>query len=189
MSRSAMASDRAAVPVSAAGSRPYLIPVFAVVFAVLWVDGHGIHLAANSISRMLADARGGAADSLTYFYDEVLGHYLWHTGVVGLSVLLVARERPAGAGVAKGAARGALWASGAVYGLTFFLIAVEGQTTPLGVPTAVLFTLYGLSQGRRLARRPLLSFFLAGYLVATLLFAGWWAYWGSLPELSEVGLL
>ncbi len=41
----------------------------------------------------------------------------------------------------------------------------------------------------RLRRQPLLSFFVFAHLFAMLLFALWGAYWGGLPEFSQVGLI
>jgi len=67
---------------------------------------------------------------------------------------------------------------------------VEGQTAPLGVPFAVLVSLFGLARDRpRPRRQPLLSFFVFAHLFAALLFAVWGAYWGGLPEFSQVGLI
>ena len=53
-----------------------------LVLAVLWADGHGMHLAANSIGHLLKDLAGSDVYTLTDFYDEVLSHYLWHFAVV-----------------------------------------------------------------------------------------------------------
>lgn len=159
-----------------------------LVLSALWVDGHGIKLAANSIGHLLDEAGGGDAGRLTYFYDEVLGHYIWHIGLMALSLLLVSVEwrslvRAAGSLLPIGI-------GGLLYGLAFFLIVVEGQTTPVGVPFAVIFSAAGLAWGRRQLRsHPLLAFFLATYLVATLLFAAWGIYWGGFPEFSQVGII
>ena len=56
-----------------------------MVLAALWVEGQGIHLAANSIGHLLSEMTSSDAYILTYFYDETLGHVLWHSGVMGLS--------------------------------------------------------------------------------------------------------
>ncbi len=159
-----------------------------LALSVLWIDGHGMKLAANSIGRLLDETTGGPAGQLTYFYDEVLGHYIWHVGLMGLSVLLVLAEwhNPVGA---PGSLL-SLGIAGFIYGFAFFLIVVEGQTAPLGVPFAALFLLLGLARGRKqLNAHPLLTFFLISCLVATLLFAIWGLYWGGLPEFSEVGII
>ena len=149
------------------------VAILFLVLGVLWVDGHGIHLAANSISHLPEDLQDSQARVLTYFYDEVLGHYLRDFAVMGFSVLVVACEwqRPP-------SARFSPWVpviAGVLHGLTYFLIVIEGQTTLIGIPFAALFFLSGLFLGKnRIRQQPALAFFLIAYLVASLLFAGWW---------------
>lgn len=160
-----------------------------LVLAAFWVMGQGMHLAANSIGHLLAGLEGADVYKLTTFYDEVLSHYLWHFGVVALSVLLLYRQsrRPFG-GERRGLALGII--AGILHGFAFFLIVNEGATLPMGFPFAVLATLFGLVRGRnRLREEPLLLFLTVAYLVATLFFVGWGIYWGGWPEFSEVGLI
>src|SRR5918995_4743293 len=45
--------------------------VLGLVAAVLYVDAHGIHLAANSIA---GEVTGGSAGRLAYFWDERFSH-------------------------------------------------------------------------------------------------------------------
>jgi hypothetical protein len=167
-----------------------------MVLAALWVLGHGMHLAANSIDNLIeglartqqVDVTGTGIYTLTYFLDEHLSHYTWHAGVLGLAALLIYREYRRPAGIAT-----IWWATilgGLVYGFTYFCIVLEGQTVPLGLPFALAITLLGLVWGRhKLAQRPLLAFFLVACLVAVLLFAGWGLYWGGFPQFTEAGLL
>ena len=160
-----------------------------VVLAALWVEGQAMHLAANSIGHLLEDMKRSDAYHLTAFYDEVLSHYLWHFGIVGLSALLIWRqwhnpfhEKRAGIWL--------LILAGVIHGFTFFLIVIEAGTAPLGVSFAVLVTSLGWILGRkRLRQQPLLTFFLVGYSVATAFFIGWAIYWGGLPEFSQVGII
>ena len=63
-----------------------------MLFVGLWVEGQGMHLSANSIGNLLKDMPEGDVYILTHFYDEVLSHYLWHLGFVGLSGLLLIRQ-------------------------------------------------------------------------------------------------
>jgi hypothetical protein len=166
-----------------------------LVLAALWVEGHGMHLAANSISNLmvrLSDSglftlQGNDIFDLTYSYDEHLGHYLWHAGVLGLAALLMVREwrRPAG--------ETTIWWStvvgGVIYGFTLCLITLEGRTLWLGLPFCLAVTLFGLVWGRRrLGQQPLLAFFLVSCGLATLLYVGWGLYWGGWPPPCEVGL-
>ncbi len=160
-----------------------------LVLAAFWVEGQGMHLSANSIEHLLREAKGSDAYNLAHFYDEVLSHYLWHLGVVGLSILLIFRQwqNP------FTEERASLWLeslAGVIHGFTFFAIIIEAGMAPLGVPFAVLVTLFGLVWGRsKLRQQPLTAFFFVTYLVATILFIGWGLYWGGLPEFSEVGII
>ncbi len=166
-----------------------------VVLAAIWVEGQGMHLAANSINNLIGvlsqsgqiDVTGSDIFNLTYFYDELLGHYVWHIGVLGLAALLIYREWRQPAGVPT-----TWWATilaGIVYGSTLFVITNEGQTVPIGLPFALLVTLYGLLWGRKkLGQKPLLAFFTVSCLLASLLYIGWGLYWGGFPEFGEVGI-
>lgn len=167
-----------------------------LVLAALWVEGQAMHLSANSINNLSeALARTGVVDvlstdiyHLTYFFDEHLSHYLWHLGMVGLAALLIYREwrRPAGLPTTWWAAI----LAGVIYGLTYFLTFIEGNTVLLGFPFAALMTAFGLfSQRKNLGQRPVLAFFFVSLLLAFLLFVGWGIYWGGFPAPSDVGLI
>ena len=160
-----------------------------MLLAVFWVSGQGMHLAANSIGHLMKGMEGSDVYKLTFFYDEVLSHYLWHFGVFGLSVLIIFRQwrNPFTEGEAIS---WLLVLGGIIHGFSLFIIVVEAGTAPLGVTFAVLVTLLGLIWGRRrFSQRPLFLFFFVASLVATLLFAGWAIYWQGLPEFSEVGII
>ena len=160
-----------------------------LIFAALWVEGQGMHLSANSIGHLLADMTESDVYALTHFYDEVLSHYLWHLGIVGLAGLLLIRQwqNPF---TNERSSLALVILAGVIYGFTFFLIIIEGGTAPLGIPFAIVVTLAGLIWGRRqLRRQPLLAFFLVSFGVATLLFGGWAVYWGGLPQFSEIGII
>jgi hypothetical protein len=160
-----------------------------VVLAALWVEGQAMHLSANSIGHLLEDVKGSDAYNLTLFYDEVLSHYLWHFGVVGLSALLLWRQwhNP------FSEERARMWPlilAGVIYGFTFFVIVIEAGTAPLGIPFAILVAVLGWILGRKKMRQqPLLIFFLVGYSIATAFFIGWAIYWSGLPEFSQVGII
>jgi hypothetical protein len=160
-----------------------------LIFAVLWVMGQGMHLAANSIGHLMESMQSSDAYTLTHFYDEVLSHYLWHVGIVGLSILLLYRQwrNPF---LEKATTAVLTTMAGAIYGATFFGVSVEAGTAPLGIPFVVLVSLFGLAAGRQQRKsQPLLAFFLVSSLVSLILFATWAIYWGGLPQFSEVGLI
>lgn len=171
----------------AVGGRPGA--VWVVVFLVLaaaWVDGHGIHLAANAIGHLLKNQPGPARD-LTEFWDERFGHYLWHSAALGLSGLVLVRAsrvqaddagRPMWAGVV----------AGAIYGFALFLIADEGGTAPLVIAFAAAFVVAAWPLRRRVMASPVLTMFAGGYALTIVLFAIWFVYWGGrLPQFSDLG--
>lgn len=156
-----------------------------MILAATWASGQGMHLAANSIGHLLQESMGPDINDLTYFYDETLSHIIWHLGIIGLSALLMFRqwknpfsEQTTGLAL--------VIIGGVLYGFTYFLTIVEGGTTVLGVPFALLATICSLLWARdRLKQAPLVTFFFTAYLLATLLFAIWAIMWGGLPEFSD----
>jgi len=160
-----------------------------LLLAAFWVEGQGMHLSANSIGHFLKGTEGSDIYNLSHFYDEVLSHYLWHFGVIGLSALILWRQwrNPSGK---DDAGMWPLILAGVVYGFSFFVIVIEGGTAPLGIPFAILIAVLGWILGRKgMRQQPLITFFLIGYSVATLFFIGWGIYWGGLPEFSQVGII
>lgn len=159
-----------------------------VVFLVLvaaWVDGHGIHLAANAIGHLLKNQPGPAQD-LTEFWDERFGHYLWHSAALGLSALvLVAGAR------SPELPRDRRWlgaAAAAVYGFALFLIGDEGGTAPLLLVFGVAFVAAAWAQRARVLASPVLTMFAGGYALMIVLFGIWFVMWGGrLPQFSELG--
>ena len=168
--------------------KPFTLPeIFLfMVLATFWVEGQGMHLSANSIDHLLK-ATGGDAYTLTFFYDEVLSHYLWHVGIVGLSALLFWRQwrNPLSQPVI-------VWPAilaGIIYGLFFFTGVIEAGTAPLGISAAVFFTIFGGLRARDMKERPLIVFLLSAFTAATLFFIVWAIIWGGLPQFSEIGLM
>ena len=153
-----------------------------LMLAALWVEGQGIHLAANSIGHLTEAFGGSTAASLTYFYDEILSHYMWHAGIIGLSLLLILRQwRQPFVGQLSDLGREV--GAGVLHGLSFGLMVLEGVTAFMGLPVAGLVVLFVLGWGRgRLRQQPVLAFFFVAYLTATILFLAWRLYWGCFIE-------
>jgi hypothetical protein len=156
--------------------------VLALLAGVLYVDGHGIHLAANSIGH---EELAGDAEEVTHFWDETFGHIEWHLGWM----LLIAAV---GAAEALGRAqrglrpRSPLLAGAAILllGVTLFTSTVEGGTWWL----ALLATAVLVAWTAR-APRPLLATVAGAFVLASLLMAGWAIWQGGMPQFSEVGWL
>lgn len=149
----------------------------AVVGAVLYVDGHGIHLAANSIGH---EELSGEAEDVTHFWDETWGHLEWHLGWFLLIAGFCLAERARVVRVARAAGV----TSALLLGATFFTSTVEGGTWWLELAATAVFVPWAL-----VGRRPLLSTFAAAFGLAALAI-GIWALWqGGVPQFSEVDLL
>ncbi len=160
-----------------------------LIFAALWVEGQGMHLAANSIGHLTQSYSGSELEQLTHFYDEILSHYIWHFGLVGLSALLIYRQWQNPFTKQYSGLRFEITA-GIIHGFNYFVDIVESATTVLGVPFAVGVVLFTLIWGRQhLRQQPILAFFFVSYSIACLFFLGWGLYWGGLPEFSQVGIL
>jgi hypothetical protein len=156
-----------------------------LVLAAAWVDGHGIHLAANAIGHLLKNQPGSARD-LTEFWDERFGHYLWHSAALGLSALVLAA-----AARAPSVQRGRLWmgaVAALVYGFALFLIGDEGGTAPLMLTFGVAFLVVAWLVRSRVRASPILFMFTGGYALMLVLFGIWFVYWGGrLPQFSDLG--
>ena len=160
-----------------------------LVFAVLWVQGQGMHLVANSIGHLTQTYSGSEIEQLTHFYDEILSHYIWHFGLVGLSALLIYRHWQNPFLKQRSGLRFEITA-GIIHGFNYFIDIVESGTTVLGVPFAVGVVIFTLIWGRQhLRQQPILVFFFVSYSIACLFFLGWGLYWGGLPEFSKVGII
>lgn len=156
-----------------------------LLLAALWVEGQGMHLAANAIGHLLEGMPQSQAYALTNFVDEYLSHYLWHAGVMGLSAVLIG-----GQWNNLNLRRRWIWPegmAGVLHGFLFFIIVIEGNTVPMGFPFAVISSIgLGWRARHKLNQQPLLAFFFVAYLVATLLFIGWRVYWGDFRPFSQL---
>lgn len=157
-----------------------------ILLGALWVEGQGIHLAANSIGHHLKEFEGTTAYRLTYFYDEILGHVLWHLGIVGLSALLIysawqpnSTEEPV--------QYPSIIPAALIYGFTYFALIIEGGTWVIGLPFALIAALAPFLWRRAtLFRRPGLMFFTLGYLISLMFFMIWGLMWRGFPEFTDV---
>jgi len=163
-----------------------------LVTAAAWIEGQAIHLAANAIGDAVPPGSveayvQTAPGELGHWLDEMLSHWLWHIAWVALAVLLLAAAsrnqdaRTAGTSVTAGVA-------GGIYGVTFFVVTVEGATTLLGIPASIALLAWSASLARRgLAGRPVVVFFLMGSIVTLVGYVVWAAlHGGTLPEFSKL---
>ena len=172
----------AAVVYGLRGSARWAV-VAGTIALVLYVDGHGIHLAANDIRH--EDA--GAAEDTAYFWDEHWGHIEWHLGWLGLMAALALADlaRPSRPSTRPLLGLGGpLLAAALITAFTLFTSTVEGQDWWLVLGAAPVFAVWAALRSGRV---------LAAAAVATLLAAGligiWAAWHGGVPQFSELGWL
>ena len=139
--------------------------VLAAAGAVAYVQGHGLHLAANSVG----NARGDAPP--VHLWDEVMGHYVWYGGLYLLVAALA---------LAPFETRSAWrWPLAALFGFTIATNGVEGGTAVLTLAVSVAFLAWGVRRRE--------SLLWSAFGVATALLAGWAVYWQGFPQFSELG--
>ncbi len=164
------------------------------LLAILYIEGHGMHLAADAIRSYLTPAADADLNAIAFLFDEVISHGLWLGGALGLAGVASVHQRRFEARTKLSTEQlGLLTLSGALYGAGFGLFLLEGRVAavflfPL-VIAALALVADVLHQPRRLLRRPVWAFFLPGFLTILLLFTSWWLRFGSFVEPSQVGWL
>ena len=148
--------------------------LLAVAAGTLYVHGHGVHLAANSIHN------DGTNTDVVYFWDERFSHIEAVLGWFGLVAAFCLAERPADIATIVRSPR-VLALGAALLGWTFFTSTVEGQTWWLELPVAAAFGVWALR-----APRPLLRAAALAFAIGAVLIAGWAAWHGGVPEFSEL---
>ena len=151
------------------------------VGGITFTLGHGLHLAANSISNV-ADAVVAKA-SIVHLWDEVVSHYFWYVGLFLVLAAMALALRPQEFRV------------GAVDVVVALLVAVtlvnnyiEGGTPWMGLVFLAVGAVCGFLWRPAAVSRLLL---LVGG-VGLLLLVGWGIYWlaadgSTFPQFSELG--
>ena len=156
------------------------ILIFALIAAILYVDGHGIHLSANSISN---EGPGPEVEDLVHFWDETFSHIEAVIGWFGLiGCFCWAEQQRAGAGESSDRV---VAATAVLLGWTFFTSTVEGGTWPLELAATALFVLWFA----RAERRPLLLAAMLAFALAAVMIGGYAIWQGGVPQFTEAGLL
>jgi hypothetical protein len=135
-----------------------------------YAQGHGIHLAANSIARV-------DPGDTAHLWDEVVGHYFWYGGlaVVVAALAFVLHRNP----LPQSHWRDVL---AVLFGFTVFTDSVEGGTAVLGLATSVAFVAWGVRRRGRMG-----WLLVPAYGVALLGIVAWGLYWRGFPQFSELG--
>jgi hypothetical protein len=149
--------------------------VVAFVGAILYVDGHGIHLSANSVGD---NPLSGQAAKVAHFWDEQFGHFWWHLGWFVLVGAICLAEPGQHVALTRRQAAAVVFLLGA----TLFTNTVEGGDWWLELAAAAVFCAWAFA-----ARRPLLTDFAGAFAFGAALI-GIWAVWhGGVPQFSELG--
>lgn len=124
------------------------------VGAIAYVQGHGLHLAGNSV---------GNADPgpTAHVWDEVVGHAVWYAGLGLLVVALVLALDAVPLTISPVG-----WVVAAAVGATVATNAVGGGTITGTLPVSVAFAAYGLRRGDALGRLLAGTFGLAALVLA-----------------------
>ena len=169
-------------------------PLGAVVFIlglIAYVEGHGMHLSANAIDRLLHGQEATAVYQAVYLFDEVISHFIWDGGVVLIAAGLVL----AGKAIRFPSISLVQWvflsAGAGFFGFSYAVNAIEGQTVPMTLPAGVLMALLcfwlSVKSRRRGGQNVVALFFFMGFLLSALLFAYWGIVHPGFVEFSELG--
>lgn len=168
------------------------VAVIILIFgAISFVEGHGMHLSANAIARHLTPTKDLSLFALDYSFDEIMGHIFWDSGIIILSLGIILVGFHIDQKKLSSPKQALIILASLIYGFTYFVNAVEGQTVfftlPLAVaiPLAIWWTAY--RKRIRFSRNPVLSLFLLSYIVALGLFIVWGIWQKGFPEFSELG--
>ncbi|MGB7297031.1 MAG: hypothetical protein WBC70_15710 [Candidatus Aminicenantales bacterium] len=178
------AQDGSAAPSMLAGA------VF-ILGLISYVEGHGIHLSANAIDRLLHGQEGTDLHRAVYLFDEVISHFLWDAGVLIIAAgLILAGVRIRFAPLSP--VRWIFLAAGACFfGFSYAVNAIEGQTVALTFPAAILMVCACFWLCRKSRRggghNAVALFFLLGFLLSVLLFTYWGIAHPGFTEFSELG--
>jgi hypothetical protein len=150
--------------------------LLALFAAVLYVDGHGIHLSANDIGHY--EAISGKAEHVRHFWDERFGHIEWHLGFLALLAAITASDEIRGSPARRG------WAAAVLIGWTLFVTTIEGEDWWLALAAVPVFVLWAVWRPHRVALVSATAVLACAALIAV------WAIWQhGLPQFSEVGWL
>ncbi|MFA1540601.1 hypothetical protein [Actinomadura monticuli] len=141
-----------------------------LVGAITYTEGHGIHLAANSVYNVYPNPTA-------HLWDETVGHYIWYAG----TALVFAALATAFARTPPPRTPLHLPLSLAV-AITWTTNSIEGTTGLMGIAIAAAFTVWGWRTRHHLGRVLLPAF--APALVVLTAYGAWYR---GFPQPSEMG--
>lgn len=168
-----------------------LAKVLLAVGLILFVNGHGLHLSANSIARLLENNQGSELYKATYLFDEIISHFMWDSGVFFVSLGLIFLAFKLSSKPLKAKNIIFLILGACLYGFTFTVNGIEGQTVVFSFPASglgfLLASFLYFKQSKQKEQNPLFLFFISAYFLSLLLFAYWGISRPGFPQFSELG--
>lgn len=158
---------------------------------ISYVEGHGVHLSANAIDRLLHGQEGTSLYQAVYLFDEVISHFIWDAGVLIIAIGLVLSGTKVRLSSLSPVRRSFLAVGSSFFGFSYAVNAIEGQTVVLTYPAAVLmagicFWLYRKNR-RNGGYDAVALFFFQGFLLSALLFTYWGIAHPGFTEFSDLG--
>ena len=163
-------------------------------FSVLYVEGHGMHLAANSIGNNLAANTDARLALSIFLFDEPIGHLLWLAGAIGLALVAVAYQTSYAS--RDQLTRRQIWLiliSGMLYGVSFALTIIEGQSAlwagPIVIGALIVMGIRFLRGKTNWYKQPASTFFVSGFTTLLVTLGAWLLRFASFVEPSTMFLL
>ncbi|MDH4222513.1 MAG: hypothetical protein OEV55_03120 [candidate division Zixibacteria bacterium] len=167
------------------------VKILLIFGAITFVEGHGMHLSSNALSRHLMGMKDFPVYNLNYFFDEILSHIFWDGGIVLLSIGLILLGFNLNQKEELNPKPVLIVFAFLLYGFTFFVNAVEGQTIVFTFPLAIILPLsiwlVSSHKGNLFTRNAVLSFYFFAYILALGLFIFWGISQNGFPQFSELG--
>jgi hypothetical protein len=167
------------------------VKVILILGAIIFVQGHGMHLSANAIARHLVGQENSSIFILDYFFDEILSHILWDSGIIILSIGIIFMGFSISQKEKWNANLIFVIPAAIFYGFTYFVNAIEGQTVIFTLPISIIIPLamwiFSRRKARPVMKNPVLAVFFLSYLIALGLFIFWYSWQRGFPQFSELG--
>jgi hypothetical protein len=158
---------------------------------LLYVDGHGLHLSANSIARLIDKANDPELFEAAYLFDEIISHAMLDAGIFLISLSLIAASYKMFYKLSSLKEFSFLSLGACLYGFTFFVNCIEGQTVVFILPATliglVLSLAFYLKELKSEMRNPAILFFLIAYFLCLIFFIYWGVKFKGYPQFSELG--
>lgn len=178
-------------PISPTEFPNHMSKIILGVGIIMYVEGHGLHLSANSLARLFDRVQNPEFFNVAYLFDEIISHYVWDAGVFLISIALIFASYRIPPKSQSPQNLCLICVGAAFYGFTFALNGIEGQTVVFVIPAALLGVVFSGGERFKLSQdietNPIRVFFLLAYILSLFLFAYWGIRYSGFPQFSELG--